>query len=319
MGIKYLNRFLLNECRNSKSICKQNLKILSNKTIVIDTSIYMYKYMAQDALIEQFYLMISIFRNYNITPLFIFDGKPPPEKWDLLKQRQMLKTQAEKKYDEIQTEISKSENKQEIADMTIELESLKKQFVRLQFNDIQQVKTLFRSYGVSYYDAHGEADRVCAIMVLSGKAWACLSDDMDMFVYGCPRVLRHLSLTHNTVLVYDINHILNDLRISLDIFRQIAVLSGTDYNITQSVSIYDSINYYNVFRDSNIIDGNSFYKWLQQTTPHISNYDELISAYNMFCISESELHNINLDTISNQSFDIEQLKQFMSNDGFIFI
>ena len=316
---------MMNECKSQKCICKESLEILSNKTIVIDTSIYMYKYTAQDALIEQFYLMISIFREYNITPFFVFDGKPPPEKWELLKQRQTLKDAAEKKYAEIQLEIVKSENKQECMDMTIELESLKKQFVRLRFNDIQQIKKLFQSYGVSYYDAQGEADRVCAALVISGKAWACLSDDMDMFVYGCPRVLRHLSLYHNTVLIYDTNMILKDLQISLDAFKQIAVLSGTDYNTTQSISIYDSMNCYKQFSDSFAINGNenknknTFYEWLLHNTTYISNYESLIAAYNMFCISDSELSISEVDSISNKAFDINQLKQFMSNDGFIFL
>ena len=313
---------MMNECKSQKCICKESLEILSNKTIAIDTSIYMYKYTAQDALIEQFYLMISIFREYNITPFFVFDGKPPPEKWELLKQRQTLKDAAEKKYAEIQLEMGKSENKQECIDMTIELESLKKQFVRLRFNDIQQIKKLFQSYGVSYYDAQGEADRVCAALVISGKAWACLSDDMDMFVYGCPRVLRHLSLYHNTVLIYDTNMILKELKISLDAFRQIAVLSGTDYNTTQSISIYDSMNCYKLFSTINENENknkNTFYEWLLHNTTYISNYESLISAYNMFCISDSELSINEVDSISNKAFDINQLKQFMSNDGFIFL
>lgn len=325
MGIKYLNRFLLDGCKNSQSICKKSLDILSNKTIVIDTSIYMYKYTAQDALIEQFYLMISIFRKYNITPLFIFDGKPPPEKWDLLKQRQCLKEQAEKKYAEIQLEIAemtKRGNKQECADMVMELESLKKQFVRLRFNDIQQIKSLFQSYGVSYYDAPGEADRVCASFVISGKAWACLSDDMDMFVYGCPRILRHLSLSHNTILLYDTASILNDLQISMNTFRQIAVLSGTDYNTTQSISIYESINYHKIF--SNTIysidsDDTAFYKWLFQNTNYIFNYELLITAYNMFCISDDEIADISNINTSNKTFNETELRKIMLNDGFIFV
>lgn len=281
----------------------------------------MYKYTAQDALIEQFYLMISIFRKYNISPIFIFDGKPPPEKWELLKHRQMVKNQAEKKYTEMQLEITKSDNKQECLDMIIEMESLKKQFVRLRFNDIQKIKTLFQFYGVSYYDAMGEADRVCAALVINGKAWACLSDDMDMFVYGCPRVLRHLSLANNTVLFYDTNRILQDLELSLDAFKQIAVLCGTDYNTTQSISIYDSMECYKLFSVSFTINGNTntFYEWLHETTTYISNYESLIAAYNMFSISDNELYMKEFDPISNKSFDIEQLKQFMVNDGFIFI
>ena len=37
-------------------------------------------------------------RHYNINPVFVFDGKPPPEKHDLLKQRRLEKKDAENKY-----------------------------------------------------------------------------------------------------------------------------------------------------------------------------------------------------------------------------
>ena len=48
---------------------------------------------------------------------------------------------------------------------------------------------------------HKEADELCAKLVVK-KAFACLSEDMDMFVYGCPKVLRYLSLLNETVVVY---------------------------------------------------------------------------------------------------------------------
>ena len=83
MGIKYLNKYLMQNCKN-KSIEKKHLSYLSGKKIVIDTSIYLYKYQAQNALQENFYHMISLFRKYNIHPLFVFDGKPPIEKMDAL-------------------------------------------------------------------------------------------------------------------------------------------------------------------------------------------------------------------------------------------
>ena len=96
MGIKNLNRFLLDQCKKT-AIKKTPLKHLRGKMIVIDTSIYMYKFSGQDALLENFYLMISLFRKHHIVPLFIFDGKPPPEKRALLVERHNIKKQAEEK------------------------------------------------------------------------------------------------------------------------------------------------------------------------------------------------------------------------------
>ena len=85
MGIKHLNRYLQTNCKTG--ISKISLNDLRGKKIAIDTSIYLYRFRGEDALLENFYLMISIFREYNITPLFIFDGKPPKEKNNLIKKR----------------------------------------------------------------------------------------------------------------------------------------------------------------------------------------------------------------------------------------
>jgi len=41
MGVKYLNKYLRNECSNAITYMQMNE--LTNKEIVIDTSIYMYK------------------------------------------------------------------------------------------------------------------------------------------------------------------------------------------------------------------------------------------------------------------------------------
>ena len=52
-----------------------HLSSLYGKKICIDVSIYLYRYKSQNTLIESFYLMCSLFKHYNITPIFIFDGK----------------------------------------------------------------------------------------------------------------------------------------------------------------------------------------------------------------------------------------------------
>ena len=217
------------------------MEILRDKTVVIDTSIYMYKYHAQNALIENFYLLLSIFHKYNITPIFIFDGKPPAEKYELLKQRKADKCEAENRFTELQLQLETENDVTIRNNLTSEMNSLKRQFIRVSQYDNKVVKRLIESYGAMYYEANGEADRVCAYMVTSGKAWACLSDDMDMFVYGCNRVLRHLSVINETVLLYNMDNILTDLKISMTEFRQIAVVSGTDYNINEETNLIETL------------------------------------------------------------------------------
>ena len=85
MGIQYLNKFFKTEC--TKSINSRCLKFLFGKKIVVDIGIYMFKYASENSLKENMYLMFSIFKYYNITPIFVFDGKTPAEKKELIEER----------------------------------------------------------------------------------------------------------------------------------------------------------------------------------------------------------------------------------------
>jgi 5'-3' exonuclease len=96
MGIKHLNRFLRDEAQSSINFIL--LEELSGKKLAVDISIYMYKYASEGCLLENMYLMLSTFRYYNIELVFIFDGKPPPEKKELLQKRKEDKQDAENEY-----------------------------------------------------------------------------------------------------------------------------------------------------------------------------------------------------------------------------
>ena len=70
MGVRYLNQFLRKTC--TSGITTVSLEMFHGKTIVIDTSIYMYKFKAAGFLLENMKKFIQLFLNFNITPLFIF-------------------------------------------------------------------------------------------------------------------------------------------------------------------------------------------------------------------------------------------------------
>jgi len=226
MGIRHLNKFLRQKCTNV-SINKQHLSAFRNKTIVVDTSIYLYRFSSEDALIENMYLMISMFRNYDITPLFVFDGKPPAEKMELLRKRREEKYVAQQQYNML---LNTSKNIMN-PDIQHELEMLRKKMLKIKTEDINRVKQLIEYYGVNHFTPPGEADDFCAYMVLSGKADCCLSDDTDLFLYNCPYVLRNLSLINHTVICNDSNKIFEELNVSFQSFRDIMILGGTDYNV----------------------------------------------------------------------------------------
>lgn len=313
MGIKYLNRFLQNNCKNS--IKKIALTQLSNKKIVIDTSIYMYKFLTDGALLENMYLLIILLRKYNIAPLFVFDGKPPKEKNQLLQQRKENKRIAENKYKELQESITdcSETDKQKLTD---EMNNLKKDFVRLNHKDIQNVKELIQSMGVSYIEAPGEADILCAKLVNKNIVYACLSEDMDMFVYGCKRVLRYLSLINSTTIMYDLKDILVELNIPFNDFKNICIISGTDYNIENNTNLNTTLKYYKKFNKSN---ETNFINWLIENTSYI-NEDEVREISQLFNLNNiSELKPCLKTKIKNTDINISILKTILEKEDFIFI
>ena len=100
MGIRNLNKYLRDQCPDSIRVL--NMADLDGKRIAVDISIYLYKYEGDNMLLENMYLMLSIFRHHNITPIFIFDGKPPPEKKELLMKRKEDKKEAQQEYNKLQ-------------------------------------------------------------------------------------------------------------------------------------------------------------------------------------------------------------------------
>lgn len=323
MGIRNLNRFLREQCGDEIKVTP--LSELSGKKVAVDISIYMYKFAADDTLLENMYLMLGLFRYYNIIPIFVFDGKPPAEKMELLQKRRTNKMEARDEYDKLNASLKLNPDmetieKQEIANT---MDMLKRTFIYISKQQIQQVKELIRAYGATYYDAPGEADELCAMLTIKKKVWACMSEDMDMFVYGCPRIIKYLSLLNHTVVLYDVVEILNKLGITQTQLREICVLSGTDYNMSLdkgAPTLHNTLKLFKKYNKDATTDC-GFYVWLNQNTKYIKDYELLQKVNAMFDLS-SELHDeiqkFENIKIMNSNISAMELKEIMSNDGFFF-
>jgi 5'-3' exonuclease len=331
MGIRHLNRYLRDHCPNSIRV--MSMADLSGKQIAVDISIYLYKYESENMLLENMYLMLSIFRHHNVIPIFIFDGKPPPEKKELLIKRKEDKQEARQEYNKLKKCLDNNEqfdetDKQEII---ATMDQLKKQFIHISKSKIESVKDLIRAYGATYYDAPGEADELCALLVLKKKVWACLSEDMDLFVYGCTRVLRYFSLINHGVVLYYMKGILEELDISQNDFREICILSGTDYNINSNnndINLTNTIKWFNKYKPPKTTNTNkankellSFYEWLQANSDYITNIDLLKTINEMFDLSikHGQLDNFcNIKIINGPIMD-QCIEDIMREEGFIFM
>ena len=202
MGIRLLSKLLKKKCGHK--IQTTHLSNLYGKKICIDTSIYLYRFKSQDALLEKFYLMCSIFKKYNIIPLFIFDGKPSELKQNTIDERREKRELAWQKYEKYKNKIGDNPNKKQLERLT----NIKRSFIKINKTDIENIKALIDSYGMKYIDAQKEADILCASLVQQKKVYAVLTEDMDLFAYGCNVILRYLSLVNHTCMMYNIKDIL---------------------------------------------------------------------------------------------------------------
>jgi hypothetical protein len=335
MGIKCLNQFVKRECPGA--IKTVSFDDLSGKIVVVDASIYMYRFMADQALLENMYSMITLFQMRGIVPIFIFDGKPPNEKRLLLNRRTRLKRIAETHYNQVKTTLDLTCCRRTLHDEHL-LKALKRRFIRLQDADFERVKALMQSLGVNFIVAPGEADALCAQMVLKRKAHACVSDDTDMFVYGCPRVLRHLNLQDETMTMYNMSQILSLLGITMTEFRQICVVSGTDYACTNAnnhaktfhLNLNPTLKLFKQYKkctqdagESDTIVATDFYTWLHHNCSTIHprvrfDYTAMTAINDMFDMTHSKLQQ--LPTLhKHANIDRELLHTVMAHENFIFV
>jgi 5'-3' exonuclease len=228
------------------------------------------------------------------------------------------------------------------------MERLKKKFVILKSEHIQNAKTLLQAYGMTYYESPGEADMLCAKLVSKNIVYACLSEDTDMFVYGCNRVLRYISLTCSTAILYEFQGILKTLDMDIYEFRQLCIMFGCDYlphNKTQNYKNMTIFNTYKMFKkykeyckniNENVVcevdaqdqagaeagnDKQCFYKWLLKENTDLATYiqdaSKIIDLFDITHYDNLQLYD-NVKII-NGPIDYNRLIEVMEKENFIFM
>ena len=297
MGIRNLNKYLLQNCHNS--IRNIHLSELKNKKISVDISIYLYHFERNGNLINGICDMLNIFKFYNIIPVFIFDGKPPNEKKYILQERKKQKEKNKETIKEltdvlnsmsIDTSIICLEEKNNILS---NIERLKRQTLFITRDKIEQVKNIIRINGATYYDAPQEADELCSILTIREQVWGCMSEDMDMFIYGCPRIIRYFNIHKPTVKLYNIKNILFELNVSFNNFKQICILSGTDYNacnnkynLSHSIELFNQYQEYIKHTNEKTYNSLEFIEWIIRHVDNTLNYELLHKIYYMFDLND---------------------------------
>jgi|TARA_R110002074_G_scaffold171013_1_gene333356 hypothetical protein len=311
MGIHLLQTFI--SSLKDSSIKEKHLREFSNKKITVDISIYLYRFKEMGNLLENIYLMCSIFRYYNIHALFIFDGKYLANKNETMRKRQESKKQAKKKFTDIKKNLHKY-NEVNRVKIEMQLDILRKQFITVTKEDIKNVKDMLVAYGMVYVSAKHEADELCG--ALNNEVYACLTEDTDIMVYGCKRIFRYFSLMKHTVVVYDMVQIHHNLNMNLSDFQELCVCAGNDY-ITSKKNIF---YYYDLFKQYIKTAQPGFLDWLlQKRYISLQEYHKRREIHDIYTFKTHDpFEEVPYTLIKNKYVDHKKLWKILETVGFIF-
>ena len=246
MGIKNLKKVLKKHCKTGIEEIK--IKDLKNKTIALDTSIFLYKYTYNGNMLECFIQQLHHLLKFNITPIYLFDGKPTEDKRDCINKRKETYSKAqntidtlmnEKKELEEQIEILKVNNPEDMQDILFQLQNLeqtiqkkKRSNIKIDWSKINVFKQILEECGLFYYQCDGETDIYVKEFFKSELIDYVITEDVDFLTHGCEKVLFDYNYRSTSVMLYKQKKIIEELELTQSKFIDMCILMGCDYTST---------------------------------------------------------------------------------------
>ncbi len=165
----------------------------------------------------------------NITPIYIFDGKPPKFKRKTLDERSLVREHAKGEWTKaVAAGDEESARKYAMASTKVNT------YV------INTAKDLLTALGICWIQAPGEGEAQASFMTQKGDVNFAVSQDYDSLLFGCETLVRNITISgkrkiHSRVItvvperIY-LNQVLQTLDITQEQLVEVALLVGTDYN-----------------------------------------------------------------------------------------
>ncbi|SBT31443.1 exonuclease I, putative [Plasmodium ovale wallikeri] len=190
MGISNLLQFLKPIVKNS------HISKYKNEVIGVDIMCWIHRGLiscAYDIVTDNFndsYLnfiekMLETLNHYNIKVVFVFDGEELPEKKKENLLRKSRREKAKKEAQEIIKKVKNPRTNETVLKKCIQALSVSKEIIE---SVIQFCKKKNIDYIISPYEADAQLSYLCRMGFIS----CVISEDSDLLVYGCPRVLYKL-------------------------------------------------------------------------------------------------------------------------------
>jgi hypothetical protein len=233
MGIRGLCSWI--HWASPNTIQEPNWQIWRNKTIGVDILGLLYNAKAKK-LCPFLYIgkLVARSKQFGIRILPIFDGRPPSEKSETLRQRSKVREDSEVRLATLTQDYeytTMSETQRSI--LVQRIQQLEKRGAYFTSEERELAKQVLYACGILSLNASGEADNVLAYFAKRGDMDAVISNDFDLLARGVEVLLvpEMYALPGDTSgwKQYTLSHILETVRFPYEQFLEMCVLMGTDY------------------------------------------------------------------------------------------
>ena len=309
MGIKNLSEILKKYA--PESISSININDLKGTTVAIDANLFIYRSifairrgMGKDMentvngkLFKVTHIYIMFIRLFgfikmNIKPIFVFDSSYSYLKEKTMKVRKQIRKEFKHKYINAKTDKEKQKYYHVSEDVT--------------HNEYDDIIELINLFGLPYIISPEEADSQCAYLIQKKFVDFVISDDMDLLLFGCSKVIRKFTISQNKKMeLIDLSKVIKGLNISMDSFIQLGILLGSDY--AETVQGIGMVKAYEIITEYKNIENAK----LNNKIP--SKY-EYVDAFNYF--KKGKYDRITSKDIQQTGLNINKLKNFILDKGF---
>jgi 5'-3' exonuclease len=248
MGVKGLNQLLKRMCGQSHislvPICNY-----SGKKIAIDASLYICIFKTRQNYVYSIVEFLTLLRENNIHPFFVFDGVAPVEKRHERIERAEKKNAARNRISSLERDLyaykttgELSYNLQHLdvkvrklvptkisADRIQEyIDKLKSQILTLKPQDFDTMKEILDAFGIPYTNAEGEGEFLCSSLARHGIVETVMTCDTDVLPCLTPSMITKIE--GNYFHVTTLSDILENLQLTTDEFIDLCIMCGTDFN-----------------------------------------------------------------------------------------
>ncbi len=169
--------------------------------------------------------------DYDIRPVFVFDGRPPELKMRTLEERRRHRERARADWEE----AVKRKDYSAAWSKAVTMNSLTQPMQ----DDAKRVLELL---GVPWIQAPQEGEAQAAHMAMQGQVWAANSRDYDSVLFGSPRLVRYVTISGQEFLpskgrarplipeMIELHSLLQHLEITREQLIDLAIMVGTDFN-----------------------------------------------------------------------------------------